>query len=204
MVDRREHLREAQREDDHADHLHHRGQPEDPVVGVVCRREPRIVDPGPAGGEGGEREAGDAGGDVVLRHVVRQLIGGDAERDDERQVVEQLERRGAAVPFRRVAAAEPPPVVGTIVDLDRGHRADSAGLSGAPPNAMQRPSSRQPAIARARVQESAISVVETRPSGDHSKLKLPSTATAGNDFSCASRPLMGARADTGHERSSRV
>jgi hypothetical protein len=41
---------------------------------------------------------------VVVGHEVRELVGGDAERDDERQVEEQLERRGGAVSLRRVAS----------------------------------------------------------------------------------------------------
>ena len=47
LVDRLEHRRQAEREHDHPDHLHHRRQPVDPVVGVVGRGEPREVDPRP-------------------------------------------------------------------------------------------------------------------------------------------------------------
>ena len=65
----------------------------DPVVGVVGRREPAEIDPGPADGERREREAGQPGADVVLGEHVRELRRRDAERDDERQVEEQLQRR---------------------------------------------------------------------------------------------------------------
>jgi hypothetical protein len=42
---------------------------------------------------------------------VRQLIGRRAEGNDDRQVVEQLQRRRRAVLLARVAAAEPAPAV---------------------------------------------------------------------------------------------
>ena len=96
-IDRREHLLQPERQHDDADHLHHRRQAEDPVVGVVGRREPRVVQPRPAHGERGEREPDDAGADVVLGDVVGQLVGGRAEGDDDGQVVEQLQRRRGAV-----------------------------------------------------------------------------------------------------------
>ena len=55
LLDRRERLLQAEREDDHADHLHHRRQADHPVVGVVGGREPRVVDPGPRDRERRER-----------------------------------------------------------------------------------------------------------------------------------------------------
>ena len=106
VIDRREHLLQPERQHDDPDHLHHRRQAEDPVVGVVGRGEPRVVQPGPAHGEGGEGEAQDAGADVVLGDVVGQLVGGRAEGDDDGQVVEQLQRRGRAVVLVGVAAGE--------------------------------------------------------------------------------------------------
>src|SRR3546814_2938024 len=43
------------------------------VVGVVRRREPRVVDPRPGYAERGEREADDAGDDMVLHQPVGQI-----------------------------------------------------------------------------------------------------------------------------------
>ena len=57
-LDRGEHRRKTEREDDDADHLQHRHQAVDPVVGVVGRREPAEVDPRPADGERREGERG--------------------------------------------------------------------------------------------------------------------------------------------------
>jgi hypothetical protein len=122
VVDRRERLRQAERDHDDTEHLHHGRQPEHPIVGVVGRREPRVAQPRPAHGERCEREAADARADVVLRDVVRHLVRRGAERDDDRQVVEQLERSGDAMLLVRVAAAEPAPVVRAIVGLKRCHR----------------------------------------------------------------------------------
>ena len=115
LLDRRERLLEPEREHDHAEHLHHRREPHHPVVGVVGRREPRVVDPGPGDRERREAEAEDAGEEVAVREEVRQLVRGDAERDDERQVVEQLERRRAAVLLVRVTTGHPPPAVRAVV-----------------------------------------------------------------------------------------
>ena len=56
---RLEHVGQAERQDDDADHLHHRGEPVDPVVGVVRRGEPGEVDPRPRHRERREREAED-------------------------------------------------------------------------------------------------------------------------------------------------
>ena len=104
---RLEHPRQPEGEHQHADHLHHRREPERPVVGVVGRGEPREVDPGP-----GHREARQEEGDhtlptVVLGERVRQLVGRRTERDDEGQVEEQLERRGRASVLVRVAPGHP-------------------------------------------------------------------------------------------------
>ena len=88
------------------DHLHHRRQPEHPVVGVVGGREPRVAQPRPADRDRGEHEPADARADVILGDVVGQLVGGGAERDDDRQVVEQLQRRRRAMLLIRVTARE--------------------------------------------------------------------------------------------------
>ena len=57
-----------------------------------------------------------AGAAVAVGEVVRELVRGDPERDDERQVVEQLERRRGAVRLVRVATGHPPPMVRAVVD----------------------------------------------------------------------------------------
>ena len=101
VVDRRERLLEAEREHDHADHLHHRREAQHPVVGVVGRREPRVVDPRPGDGERREREADDPRPDVTRRRRSARARSRRPERDDERQVEEQLERRRGAVLPRR-------------------------------------------------------------------------------------------------------
>jgi hypothetical protein len=44
---------------------------------------------------------------VVLGDVVRELVRGRAEGDDDREVVEQLERRGRAMLLVWIAPAEP-------------------------------------------------------------------------------------------------
>ena len=49
--------------------------------------------------------------------VVRQLVGREPEGDDERQVEQQLERRGRAVALVRVAPVHP----GSAVLEQRGH-----------------------------------------------------------------------------------
>ena len=105
LVDRVEHVRQAERQHHHPDHLHHRGQAVDPVVGVVGRREPGEVDPGPGDGEGAEAEADQAGADVVLGQEVGQLVGHDPEGDHEGEVEQQLERGGRAVRLVGVAPA---------------------------------------------------------------------------------------------------
>jgi hypothetical protein len=52
---------------------------------------------------------------------VGQLVGGRAEGDDDREVVEQLQRRGRAVILAGVAAAEPASMVGPVVGARRCH-----------------------------------------------------------------------------------
>jgi hypothetical protein len=102
LVDRRKHLLEPEREDDHADHLHHRREPHHPVVGVIGGREPRVVDPRPGDRERGNREPKNRRPDVALREVTGELVRCRPEGDDERQVVEKLERRRAAVLLVRI------------------------------------------------------------------------------------------------------
>ena len=116
VVEGREHLGQAEGQDDDADHLHHRGETAHPVVLVVRRREPAVADPGPRDGEHRERKAEDAGPNVVLGHVVRQLVRRLTECDNEHQVVQQLERGGAAVRLVRIAAAQATPTVAQVRD----------------------------------------------------------------------------------------
>ena len=76
---------------------------------VVRRGEPGVADPRPGDREHREREADRPRcAQVALGDEVRQLVGGLAEGDHERQVVEQLERRGGAVRLVRVAPAQRP------------------------------------------------------------------------------------------------
>ena len=152
LLDRRERLLEPEREHDHAEHLHHRREPHHPVVGVVGRREPRVVDPGPGDRERREAEAEDAGEEVAVREVVRELVRGDAERDDERQVVEQLERRRAAVLLVRVATGHPPPAVRAVA---RGCHQASRDAATPPPVRYPVVTARAPRWPRARRRRTA-------------------------------------------------
>ena len=121
LVDRFEHRGEAEREDHHADHLQHRGEPVDPVVGVVGRREPGEVDPRPGDRERAHREPEHGGLDVVLGQVVGHLVGRDPERDDEGQVEQQLERGRGPVRLVRVATLH---AVATVMKRE-GHPPDA-------------------------------------------------------------------------------
>ena len=114
VIDRREHLLESERENDRADHLQHRQQAADPVVGVVGRGEPRVVDPRPADREGGEQEPDDRRANVVSRQVVREPTCCSPERDRERQVVQQLQRCCDVPRFVRVASGQRTPAVGSL------------------------------------------------------------------------------------------
>ena len=116
VVQGREHVRQAEREDQHAQHLDHRGEPEDPVVGVVGRGEPGEVDPCPRDAERGEGEPEQRRPDVPLGQEMGQLVRGRAERDDEGQVEEELERGRGAVVLGRVAAAHPDPAMAAVLD----------------------------------------------------------------------------------------
>lgn len=114
LVDRREHIRQADGEDEHAHHLQHREQAEQPVVGVECGCEPGVVDPRPDDGEHREREAGGRLADVRFGDAVREFVACDAEGGDEGEVEEQFERRRAAVRVAEIAprhALEPVTVI---------------------------------------------------------------------------------------------
>ena len=90
------------REEQRTDHDHEGEQPEDDVVVVVGRREPRVVHPGPPDREPGHRVA-EHRAVVRLGQPVVQLGGVARDRDDEDQVEEQLERGRGPVPLARVA-----------------------------------------------------------------------------------------------------
>ena len=106
-VDRGVDRRDAQRQDDHPDHLHHRHQPVHPVVGVIGRREPAEIDPGPTDRERGEHETGQARAEVVFGEQVREFGCGDTEGDDERQIEQQFQWSRDAMVFVRISAGHP-------------------------------------------------------------------------------------------------
>ena len=116
VFDRREHPRHAERQDQHADHLHHGDEAEDPVVGVVSRSEPREVGPRPADAEAREGETEQGRLVVALRQRMRELRGGQAEGYDERQVEQQFKRRGDAVRLVTVTSAHTAGVMMEAVD----------------------------------------------------------------------------------------
>ena len=111
LVERVEERRKAERQDEHPEHLHHRGDAEEDVVVVVGRREPRVVDPRPPDREHREQESADRRCPVPELEQVRGLRARLAERHDEREVEEQLERRRGAVRLVGVAADHPPQAV---------------------------------------------------------------------------------------------
>jgi hypothetical protein len=75
VLDRGEHAWQAERQDQHADHLHHGGDAEEPVVGAVRRGEPREVGPRPADGKAREAEAERARPVVTVGERMRELRG---------------------------------------------------------------------------------------------------------------------------------
>ena len=91
VVETLEDVVQAQRHHQDADHLHQRRQPHEHVVGVVGRGEPRVVDPRQRDREHRDAEPEQAADDVVLHQCVGELAARDAEGDDQREVVEQLE-----------------------------------------------------------------------------------------------------------------
>ena len=111
VLDRGEHARQADRQDQHADHLHHGDDPENPVVGVIGRGEPGEIDPGPADGEARKAEADQGRRVVALRQRMGELGGREPEGDHEGQVEQQFERRRDAVRLVWIASAHAPGVM---------------------------------------------------------------------------------------------
>ena len=131
MLDRGEHARQAERQDQHADHLHHGGDAEDPVVGVVGRGEPREVGPGPADAEAREAEAEQGRQVVALRQRMSELRGGEAEADHERQVEQQFKWRGDTVRLVAIASTHSPRVMVEAVGDRRCNTHAESPLEGA-------------------------------------------------------------------------
>ena len=111
VLDRGEHARQADGQDQHTDHLHHGDEPENPVVGIIGRGEPGEIDPGPADGEACKAEADQRGGVVALRQRMGDLGGREAKANDERQVEQQLEWRCDAVSLVGITSAHAPGVM---------------------------------------------------------------------------------------------
>jgi hypothetical protein len=96
------------------------------------------LDPGPNHGDRRERRADDPGAHVVVRPVVGEVIGGGADHDDDRRVVQLLQRRGGAVGLERIAIIEATPFVGARTGgggglgctVSRVEREDCAALTG--------------------------------------------------------------------------
>ncbi len=95
-------------EDEHAGHLHEREQAERDVVRVVAAGEPDVVDPRPPDPEEGGGEPDDGVGEAPLDDEVVQLGRRLGDGDDEAEVVEQLERRGACGAPRRPSGRHAP------------------------------------------------------------------------------------------------
>ena len=107
MLDGGEHARQADREDQHADHLHHGDDAENPVVGIVGRSEPGKIDPGPADGETCKAEADQGGAIMALRQRMGEVGRREPEGDHESQVEQKLERGRDAVRLVWIASAHP-------------------------------------------------------------------------------------------------
>jgi hypothetical protein len=105
MIERGEQTRQADGEDEHADHLHHGRDPINPVVRVESRSEPGKIHPGPAGGEHREAEAQKPGGVVPLGKQVGKLRCSQPKGDNEGQVEQKLQRRCDPVILMRIAPA---------------------------------------------------------------------------------------------------
>ncbi len=86
-----------------AGHLYQGEQPVGDVVGVVGRREPREVHPGPPHGEEHAGEADHTVQQVAFDEFMVEGFGRPAHTDDEREIEEQLERRRRAVILVAVA-----------------------------------------------------------------------------------------------------
>ena len=111
VLDGGEQAWQADRQDQHADHLHHRDDPEDPVVCVIGRREPREIDPRPADAKAREAEAEQASRVVALRQRMRELGGREPEADHERQVEQQFEWSCDTVRLVSIASTHLPRVM---------------------------------------------------------------------------------------------
>ncbi len=119
MFERGEHARQADGEDQRADHQHHGRQPEQPVVGVIGRGKPCEIDPRPADGEARQAEARERDAIMAGGERVGELRSGKAETQDESEVEQELERRRDAMRFMRIAAGHLP---GMMVKARLGQR----------------------------------------------------------------------------------
>lgn len=108
LIERMEHLGDAERDQRHTDHLHQGDNAEEPVVGVEGRREPGEVDPRPDGREGAQQEADERVAEVTFGDLMCRRGAGEGERDDEDEVVEELQ-----------TGRDPP----LLVRIATGHRA---------------------------------------------------------------------------------
>jgi hypothetical protein len=105
VLNRGEQARQAEGKDQRADHLHHRDEPEDPVIGIIGRGEPGEIDPGPADGKARKAKADHGSGVMALRQRMGELGSREPEADDERQVKQQFERCRNAVDLVGIAPA---------------------------------------------------------------------------------------------------
>ena len=96
------------REDQHARHLQQRQQPVGHVVGVVSGGEPGEVHPRPPQAEENRRVPRQRVARVPLCQRVSQLDARPRYRNHERQVKQQLQRRGGTVCLAGIAARHPP------------------------------------------------------------------------------------------------
>ena len=119
VFDGHEHPRHADRQDQHADHLHHGDDAEDPVVGVVGGSEPREVRPGPADAEAREAEAEQGHRVMAFCQRMSELGGREPEAHDERQVEQQFKRRGDTVRLVSIASTHAAGVVVQVVGTGR-------------------------------------------------------------------------------------
>lgn len=111
----READREAECQDDDTDHLRDGRDAEERIVIPVGGGEPREVQPRPRDGEDGERVRGEPRTDLALDDRVRELVCRGRERDDIREVVEQLERCDGAVALIRIPAGHRPQPMPEVV-----------------------------------------------------------------------------------------
>ena len=95
------------REDEHAGHEHEHRDAIRHVVRVVGRREPREVHPRPPDREEDERERKERVSRVATDEAVVEALARLRDRDDERQVEEELERRRRSMLLLDVARRHP-------------------------------------------------------------------------------------------------